>query len=57
VDELKTALDAYLVYYNERRPHQGRGMKRRTPLRAFKEGIPKPESKATAPKTTTATAA
>lgn len=60
VGEMQTALDAYLVHYNERRPHQGRGVKGRTPLRAFKDDIPKPESKgdkAAIPKATTATAA
>ncbi|WP_372044873.1 IS481 family transposase [Tistrella bauzanensis] len=60
VDEMQTALDTYFVHYNERRPHQGRGMKGRTPLKAFKEGILKPqpkEQKRTTPKAIAATAA
>ena len=39
VGEMQTDLDAYLVTYNTKRPHQGRGMKGRTPLRAFKDGL------------------
>ena len=39
-------LDAYLVQYNEKRPHQGRNMNGLTPLQAFKKGLPtKPEAK------------
>jgi hypothetical protein len=34
-------LDAYLVGYNTRRPHQGRGMNGRTPAKAFRDGIHK----------------
>ena len=34
-------LDDYLAGYNTRRPHQGRGMNRRTPSRAFTDGMPK----------------
>ena len=41
VDEMQAALDAYLVVYNEQRPHQGRGMNGRTPARAFLDGRPK----------------
>jgi transposase InsO family protein len=40
VEEMQTALDAYLDGYNQRRPHQGRGMKGRTPAAAFKQGLP-----------------
>jgi hypothetical protein len=32
-------LDAYLVGYNTRRPHQGRGMNGRTSAKAFCDGI------------------
>ncbi len=32
-------LDAYLVQYNEKRPHQGGSMKGMTPLQAFKKGL------------------
>ncbi len=31
--------DAYMVSYNTRRPHQGRGMNGRTPAKAFRDGI------------------
>lgn len=40
VEEMQTALDAYLVTYNTARPHQGRGMNGRTPLTAFLDRIP-----------------
>ena len=39
VDEMQKDLDAYLETYNRRRPHQGRGMKGRTPYAVFKAGI------------------
>lgn len=42
VEEMQTDLEAYLKTYNERRPHQGRGMKGRTPAKAFTDGLPKP---------------
>jgi transposase InsO family protein len=45
VEEMQTALDAYLVTYNTRRPHQGRGMNGRTPAKAFVQGIPKTNRK------------
>ena len=37
IEEMQTVLDDYLVGYNQRRPHQARGMNGRTPFRAFKE--------------------
>ena len=40
IDEMQKDLDDYLVQYNEKRPHQGRGMKGRTPLAVFKQGLP-----------------
>jgi transposase InsO family protein len=40
VAEMQTALDAYLAGYNAERPHQGRGMNGRTPLRVFLDRIP-----------------
>lgn len=53
IEEMQTVLDAYLVEYNTRRPHQGRGMNGRTPYKAFIDGIrkednpqPKPTKKA-----------
>jgi transposase InsO family protein len=41
LDEMQADLDAYLKDYNHTRPHQGRGMKGRTPNQAFREGLPK----------------
>lgn len=40
IDEMQTALDAYLETYNNDRPHQGRGMNGRTPAQAFIQGLP-----------------
>jgi transposase InsO family protein len=40
LDDMQQALDLYLVRYNRERPHQGRGMERRTPLQAFLDGLP-----------------
>ena len=40
IDEMQKDLDDYLTSYNEKRPHQGRCMKGRTPFRAFTEGLP-----------------
>ncbi len=45
VAEMQADLDAYLVTYNTKRPHQGRGMRGRTPQKAFTQGIPKPKNK------------
>jgi transposase InsO family protein len=41
IDEMQAVLDDYLVTYNTRRPHQGRGMNGRTPITVFKAGLPK----------------
>jgi transposase InsO family protein len=41
IEEMQKVLDEYLVAYNTRRPHQGRGMNGRTPALAFIEGLPK----------------
>jgi transposase InsO family protein len=41
IEEMQAVLDDYLETYNTKRPHQGRGMNGRTPIRAFTEGIPK----------------
>jgi transposase InsO family protein len=40
VEEMQGVLDQYLEGYNQRRPHQGRGMNGRTPATAFIEGLP-----------------
>ncbi len=45
VEEMQASLDPYLESYNTRRPHQGRGMNGRTPLKAFADGIPKAKQK------------
>ena len=36
---MQTVLDSYMEGYNQRRPHQGRGMNGRTPAQAFVEGL------------------
>ena len=41
IDEMQTVLDLYLVEYNTKRPHQGRGINGRTPIAAFMDGIQK----------------
>ena len=41
IEEMQADLDAYLVHYNTKRPHQGRAMNGRTPYKAFTEGFPK----------------
>jgi transposase InsO family protein len=42
IEEMQAVLDSYMEGYNQRRPHQGRGMNGRTPAVAFVEGLPKP---------------
>jgi transposase InsO family protein len=51
IEEMQAVLDDYLVGYNTRRPHQGRGMNGRTPAKAFTEGLPKspPQQKEKSP--------
>jgi len=46
VEEMQKDLDAYLAFYNQKRPHQGRGMNGRTPEQAFKDGLKDLNSKA-----------
>lgn len=48
VEEMQKDLDAYLIRYNTKRPHQGRNMNGSTPETAFKTGLknrPKDEKK------------
>ena len=48
VDDMQKDLDAFLVKYDEKRPHQGRNMNGMTPSAAFKkrlESRPNKESK------------
>jgi transposase InsO family protein len=40
IEEMQGVLDTYLEGYNQRRPHQGRGMHGRTPAQAFTDGLP-----------------
>jgi len=40
IEEMQACLDLFLQSYNRERPHQGRGMRGRTPQRAFLDGIP-----------------
>src|SRR5215468_8989043 len=40
IDELQTDLDAWLVEYNYRRPHQGRWCFGKTPTQTFLDAIP-----------------
>jgi len=44
IEEMQADLDAYLAVYNTKRPHQGRGMKGRTPQKALTDGLPKKEN-------------
>lgn len=39
VDEMQSDLDEYLLYYNTKRPHQGRNMNGMTPEQAFKKAV------------------
>ena len=41
LEEMQTVLDQYLIEYNTKRPHQGRGMNGHTPITAFIDGIRK----------------
>ena len=45
IDEMQNDLDAYLIIYNTRRPHQGRNMNGRTPHQVFKACLPKTKSR------------
>lgn len=40
VDELQIDLDAWLVKYNEQRPHSGRYCYGKTPMQTFRETVP-----------------
>ena len=41
---MQAVLDAYLIGYNTKRPHQGHGMHGRTPAKVFVHGNPKPRA-------------
>ena len=41
IEEMQADLEIYLKQYNEKRPHQGRNMKGRTPIQVFKAGLAK----------------
>jgi transposase InsO family protein len=40
IEEMRAVLDEYLIGYNTKRPHKGRGMNSRTPSGAFVGGLP-----------------
>ena len=42
IDEMQVAFERYLVTYNRKGPHQGRGMHDRTPWKAIRDGLPSP---------------
>ncbi len=54
IEEMQAVLDDYLEGYNTKRPHQGRGMNGRTPIRAVTEGMPKTSNKEVTSQTKTA---
>ncbi len=41
IEQMQADLDAYLVHYNTKRPHQGRNMDGKTPHQVFKACLPK----------------
>ena len=43
LEDMQKDLDAYLLTYNTKRPHQGRGMRGRTPAEVFVRCLPKPK--------------
>ena len=45
LEEMQADLQVYLKHYNEKRPHQGRGINGRTPYRVFKAGVTKTYTK------------
>jgi transposase InsO family protein len=45
LSQMQIDLDAFLHKYNHDRPHQGRGMKGRTPIQVFLHGKPKNAAK------------
>ena len=45
IEEMQAVLDSYMDGYNQRRPHQDRGMNGRTPALAFVDGLTKPQQK------------
>lgn len=49
IEEMQKDLDAYLVHYNTKRPHQGRMMNGKTPAEMFAKGLPKVKKPAEEP--------
>lgn len=49
IEEMQKDLDAYLVHYNTKRPHQGRMMNGRIPAEMFVKGLPKVKKPAEEP--------
>ena len=54
IEEMQTVLDVYMASYNTKRPHQGRGMNGRTPVKAFRDSIPRTSKKEDKPDPKTA---
>lgn len=46
LEEMQQDMEAFLVLYNTKRPHRGRGMNGRTPEQVFLKGIPAPSTPA-----------
>ena len=49
IEEMQKDLDAYLVQYNTKRPHQGRMMNGKPPAEMFVKGLPKMKKQAEEP--------
>lgn len=49
IEEMQKDLDAYLVQYNTKRPHQGRMMNGKPPAEMFVKGLPKVKKQAEEP--------
>ena len=51
IEEMQTDLDADLIHYSTKRPHQGRAMNGRTPDKTFTDGLPNKENAKMKPET------
>ncbi len=51
IEEMQRHLDAFLLRYNTKRPHQGRNMNGRTPQNAFTDSLPRKENEKVKPTT------
>jgi hypothetical protein len=50
LDELQVDLDAWLMEYNETRPHQGRWCYGKTPMQTFLDSLPVAKEKMIGPR-------